>query len=163
MDGLEKLLAGAAIVVLLCALLLVLAWKYWHGHWLRSIAGNTMATDEELASPEQKRLGRRTAVVMAACAAAFLLLLAAQALHELAGFGGVDVAIAFTVIVVVGGCAWLCFVTWREKIAAQKKLAPEDPMHAQDAKIDRLAAIVLGVILAIYLVICLVVAPLAKA
>ncbi len=155
-----NLVVGAAVVLALIALFSVMAWKYWHGQWLRSIAGNTFATDDELQAPVQKRMGKRIAAVMLLYVFSLLLLLVATVAKE---FGGVDflgAAEVFAVAVMVGSAAWACVATWRDKANA-RKADPKRPSGATDAEMDRRAMIVLGVVFAIYLIICLVVAPLA--
>lgn len=44
--------------------LFVIGLQFKRGKWLRFIAGNTFATDGELKSPEQKKLGKRLGIVM---------------------------------------------------------------------------------------------------
>ncbi len=158
----NELLVGTILVLLICALFLALAWNYWHGRWLRSIAGNTVATDEELASPEQKRLGKRMSAVMLVCTASLLLLLGSTYVRELGGFGFVGVAIFMAIAGIVGSCAWVCLATWRDNRAIQKRSQQDGEPLSEDAKLDRRAGIVLAVILGIYLIISFVVAPLAK-
>lgn len=158
----NELLVGTILVLLICALFLALAWNYWHGRWLRSIAGNTVATDEELASPEQKRLGKRMSAVMLVCTASLLLLLGSTYVRELGGFDFVGVAIFMAIAGIVGSCAWVCLATWRDNRAIQKRSQQDGEPLSEDAKLDRRAGIVLAVILGIYLIISFVVAPLAK-
>lgn len=158
----NELLVGTILVLLICALFLAPAWNYWHGRWLRSIAGNTVATDEELASPEQKRLGKRMSAVMLVCTASLLLLLGSTYVRELGGFDFVGVAISMAIAGIVGSCAWVCLATWRDNRAIQKRSQQDGEPLSEDAKLDRRAGIVLAVILGIYLIISFVVAPLAK-
>lgn len=158
----NELLVGTILVLLICALFLAPAWNYWHGRWLRSIAGNTVATDEELASPEQKRLGKRMSAVMLVCTASLLLLLGSTYVRELGGFDFVGVAIFMAIAGIVGSCAWVCLATWRDNRAIQKRSQQDGEPLSEDAKLDRRAGIVLAVILGIYLIISFVVAPLAK-
>lgn len=158
----SELLVGTILVLLICALFLALAWNYWHGRWLRSIAGNTVATDEELASPEQKRLGKRTSAVMLVCTTSLLLLLGSTYVRELGGFDFVGVAIFMAIAGIVGSCAWVCLATWRDNRAIQKRSQQDGEPLSEDAKLDRRAGIVLAVILGIYLIISFMVAPLAK-
>lgn len=158
----SELLVGTILVLLICALFLALAWNYWHGRWLRSIAGNTVATDEALASPEQKRLGKRTSAVMLVCTTSLLLLLGSTYVRELGGFDFVGVAIFMAIAGIVGSCAWVCLATWRDNRAIQKRSQQDGEPLSEDAKLDRRAGIVLAVILGIYLIISFMVAPLAK-
>ncbi len=58
----------AAILAVLAVVFAVTAWKFWHGQWLRLIAGNTFATEEETRLPYQRRMGRDVALLMAASA-----------------------------------------------------------------------------------------------
>ncbi|RNL38812.1 DUF3784 domain-containing protein [Paraeggerthella hongkongensis] len=162
MKRMNELLVGTILVLLICALFLAPAWNYWHGRWLRSIAGNTVATDEELASPEQKRLGKRMSAVMLVCTASLLLLLGSTYVRELGGFDFVGVAIFMAIAGIVGSCAWVCLATWRDNRAIQKRSQQDGEPLSEDAKLDRRAGIVLAVILGIYLIISFVVAPLAK-
>lgn len=158
----NELLVGTILVLLICALLSALAWNYWHGRWLRSIAGKTMDTDEELASPEQKRLGKRMSAVMLVCTAALLLLLGSTYVRELGGFDFVGIAIFAAIGGIVGSCAWACLATGRDNRAIRKRSQQDSEPLSEDAKLDRRAGIVLAIILGIYLVVSFVVAPLAK-
>jgi uncharacterized membrane protein len=158
----SELMVGTILVLLICALFLALAWNYRHGRWLRSIAGNTVATDEELASPGQKRLGKRMSAVMLVCTAALLLLVGSTYVRELGGFDFVGIAIFAAIGGIVGSCAWACLATWRDNRAIRKRSQQDSEPLSEDAKLDRRAGIVLAVILGIYLVVSFVVAPLAK-
>lgn len=61
----------AVILAVVAVAFAVTAWKLWHGQWLRLIAGNTFATEEEMRLPYQRRMGRDVALLMVACALTF--------------------------------------------------------------------------------------------
>lgn len=69
-DHLEILL-----LVILFSALVVLAWKLWHGQWLRFIAGNTYASDEEMKLPYQRRMGKDVATLMTLCASMIVFMI----------------------------------------------------------------------------------------
>lgn len=48
---------------LVVVLFLVLVWKYWHREWLRTLAGNTFASEDEMRGSYQRALGRCAAIV----------------------------------------------------------------------------------------------------
>ena len=64
MEEFGKHLVGVVFWLATFALFAVLGWKFWHGQWLRLIAGNNLVSDEEQKSPFQRALGRRMGVVM---------------------------------------------------------------------------------------------------
>ena len=84
MEEFGKHLAGAVFRLAMFALFGVLGWKFWHGQWLRLIAGNNLVSDEEQKSPFQRALGRRMGVVMLCCCGS-LATLAASSVVEAAG------------------------------------------------------------------------------
>ena len=57
--SIEAIALGLGAIVLF-----VIGLQFKRGKWLRFIAGNTFATDDELKSPEQKKLGKRLGIVM---------------------------------------------------------------------------------------------------
>ena len=64
MDGMTGFWVALVVTGALFVLFAVWGWKLWNGKWLRSIAGNNFATEEDLRQPYQRSLGRRTAVVL---------------------------------------------------------------------------------------------------
>ena len=134
---------GLALSLALFALFALLAWKYWHGQWLRSIAGNNFVTDEEYNSPEQRTLGKRVSVAMIICCA----MIAAIPLLGLGSYLNNEAVYA------AGGV--LCGVFAAALIA-------ENALKAEDVKLNRKATAVLLVILATFLLISLAVPLLAK-
>ena len=55
---------AAAALCIGAAAFVAIGIQFRRGRWLRLIAGNTFASDDELGSPEQKALGRRMSVAM---------------------------------------------------------------------------------------------------
>ena len=55
---------AAATLCIGAAAFVAIGIQFRRGRWLRLIAGNTFASDDELGSPEQKALGRRMSVAM---------------------------------------------------------------------------------------------------
>lgn len=148
------MIVGLVISIALIALLLVFAWKYWHGEWLRSIAGNNFATDEELRGPDQLKLGKRTAVVCLVCAVAVIMLLgitiAAQAVFGIES-PTADAIILVAAIVagaVIGvACIGLCVIQWREGRAKQLAERAGDPTLEQERRLDaRQAVVLIGIV-----------------
>ena len=84
MEEFGKHLVGVVFWLATFALFAVLGWKFWHGQWLRLIAGNNLVSDEEQKSPFQRALGRRMGVVMLCCCGS-LAALAASSFVEAAG------------------------------------------------------------------------------
>lgn len=81
-----KLLVGCVVLIPLIVLLVVSAWKFWQGKWLRAIAGGwTFAPDEKLDSPYYQRRAKRIALgslVLAALLAGWLGLLVVDQLEN---------------------------------------------------------------------------------
>lgn len=156
---------GLALSLTLFALFALLAWKYWHGQWLRSIAGNNFVTDEEYSSPEQRTLGKRVSVAMVICCAMIATIpvlglgsyLDNEAIYLVGGaLCGVFVA------ALIAYLAWMFVKMGRERRVIENKLVAENALKAEDVKLNRKATAVLLVILAIFLLISLVVPLLAK-
>ena len=164
MDGMEKLISATIVSIVLFAFFALMAWKFWHGRWLRAIAGNNLVSDEEYDSPFQRALGRRMGVVMACCCVSMVLLLASTAATAFDGDLGAVISPALVgaaVLLIVVPCIWV--VVWSNVQARRQRneALAADPSKAEDAKLDRKSAVVLGVILGVYLFIVLVVVPLA--
>lgn len=166
MEEFGKHLAGAVFCLAMFALFGVLGWKFWHGQWLRLIAGNNLVSDEEQKSPSQRALGRRMGVVMLCCCGS-LATLAASSVVEAAGgpSAGVvsDALVAVGIAGIVVPCIWI--VVWSNvqgrKACCGREDAGQDSRTAEDRRLDRLSGRVLLAILGIYLIVMLVVVPLA--
>ena len=166
MEEFGKHLAGAVFWLAMFALFAVLGWTFWHGQWRRLIAGNNLVSDEEQKSPFQRALGRRMGVVMLCCCGS-LAALAASSFVEAAGgpsAGAVsDALVAAGIAGIVVPCIWA--VVWSNvqgrKARCGQEGAREDSRTAEDRRLDRLSGRVLLAILGIYLLVMLVVVPLA--
>lgn len=152
---------GLAISLVIFVVFAVLAWKYWHGQWLRSIAGNNFVSDEEYDSPEQRKLGKRTSIAMIiGCAVAaaipvigFGSFTGNEALYATGG------ALCFaSTVALIGYIVWMFMVMGRERRVAENELLAKDPSKTDDVKLDRRATVVLLVILCVYLF-CILVVP----
>lgn len=79
-----KVIVGCVVLISLIVVLVVSAWKFWRGEWLRLIAGGwTFAPDEEPGSPYYHRRAKRIALdnlVLAVALAGWLGLLIADQL-----------------------------------------------------------------------------------
>ena len=166
MEEFGKHLTWAVFCLAMFALFGVLGWKFWHGQWLRLIAGNNLVSDEEQKSPFQRALGRRMDVVMLCCCGS-LATLAASSIVEAAGgpsAGAVsDALVAAGIADIVVPCIWI--VVWSNvqgrKACCGREGAGQDSRTAEDRRLDRLSGRVLLAILGIYLIVMLVVIPLA--
>lgn len=157
--GIEHIIAFAFCFAL-TTLFGLMAWKYWHGQWLRSIAGNNFVSDEEYGSAEQRRLGRRMSVAMVFACLMTATLTCAQLgkmLENEAVYSLCMALTAATTALLVAYLVWLFAVMWREQRAAQNALMAADPSRTEDVKLDRRATVVLLVVLLVYLIIVLVV------
>lgn len=142
-----------AVTGLVAVLFLVLAWKYWHGEWLRTLAGNTFASEDEMRGPYQRALGRRASVVCLIIAACVLAMTASTAVAAaLLGEGSPKFdllvrASAYVTTVVIGvSCVILCVVQWREHRSRERVERAGDPGLESDLKIEARQAIALVVI-----------------
>ena len=152
---------GLVISVALAALFAVLAWKYWHGQWLRSIAGNNFVPEEEYASPEQRKLGRRVSVAM-------IIACAMSATIPMIGFGGfLGNETLYTLGATLCGASTVALIAYivlmfvamsRERRNAENELMAKDPSQSENVRLDRRATIVLLVILCVFLF-CVAVVP----
>lgn len=147
--------AIAIIILLIIAIVcLVCAWKYWHGAWLRSIAGNTFATETELRSPLQIRLGKRVAIVCVITAASLLVLTGVISLAETMGkMNNADVSpmvIAASIIVslvIALACTGVCVIQWRDMRKQQLEKCVDSARLLQDTRLDKIQAVVLIAVL----------------
>lgn len=158
------LVIGLAFSLAMLALFALMAWKYWHGQWLRSIAGNNFVPEEEYGSPEQRKLGRRTSVAMViACVmvASIPIIGYGSFLQSEAVFAAGSALCGTSTVALLGYLVWMFAVMGKERRAAENELVARDPSKSEDVKLDRRATVVLLVILAVYLTCVLVVAPLA--
>ncbi|MEE0845864.1 MAG: hypothetical protein U0L71_06680 [Eggerthellaceae bacterium] len=121
--------------------------------WLRTLAGNTFASEDEMRGPYQRALGRRAAVVCLIIAACVLAMTASTAVAAaLFGEGSPKFdllvrASAYVTTVVVGvSCVILCVVQWREHRANERAERADDPGLETDSKIEARQAIALVVI-----------------
>lgn len=126
----------------------VLAWKYWRGEWLRSIAGNTFADEEEMRDPHQLALGRRAAVVCLTCAVCAAALIASTGIAETVfgtGSSESDLLIRastyVSLAVIVAACAILFAVQWRERCARERAKRTGGPRLEEDTKMEARQAI----------------------
>lgn len=138
---------------LVAVLFLVLAWKYWHGEWLRTLAGNTFASEDEMRGPYQRALGRRAAIVCLACAACMAAMFVSVAVAEaLFGEGSpkydllVHASAYVSLAIIVAACAVLLAVQWREHRANERAERAGDPGLGGDLKMGARQAIALVVI-----------------
>lgn len=165
MNDPASLIITCVVSVLIIALCLVCAWKYWHGEWLRSISGNTFATDEELESPYQHRIGKRIALVLLVCVAGISLMLTAILVWTLDGSSSTDVigfiGALFTAAM-LGACAWVCILSWRDKKGLEDSIIAHNPTRAKEYAFDKRVGIVLIVIILSVAAIELVVLPLIR-
>lgn len=109
MDGNGKLIAGCVVLIPLIILLLLCAWKLWHGKWLRLDTGWSFAPDEGPDSPYRLRRRKRIALVnlvLAAALAGQLGLLAVEALGA-EHVGGQTWPFAVLVAWCLGSCIWV--------------------------------------------------------
>ena len=156
---------GLALSLARFALFALLAWKYWHGQWLRSIAGNNFVTDEEYNSPEQRTLGKRVSVAMIICCAmiaAIPLLGLGSYLNNEAVYAAGGVLCGVFAAALVAYLVWMFVKMGRERRVAENELIAENALKAEDVKLNRKATAVLLVILAIFLLISLAVPLLVK-
>lgn len=142
-----------AVTGLVAVLFLVLARKYWHGGWLRTLAGNTFASEDEMRGPYQRALGRRAAVVCLIVAACVLAMTASTAVAALPlGEGSpkfdlyVRASAYVTVAIVVAACVILLVVQWRECRSRERAERASNPGLGTDSKIEARQAIALAVI-----------------
>lgn len=160
MDDVGELIGAAVVSIVLFAFFALMAWKFWHGRWLRAIAGNNFVSDEEYGSPFQRALGRRVAVAMVCCCVSMVLLPASTAATAFGGEAGAAVSSALVgaaILLIVGPCVWVVVWSNRQARRQRNEMLAADPSKAEDAKLDRKAAVVLGAILGVYLLIVLVV------
>ena len=163
MNGMTGFWVALAVTGALFVLFAVWGWKLWNGKWLRSIAGNNFATEEDLRQPYQRSLGRRTAVVMAPCCT---MARGALALSAGEAFGSAPLSTLGTVVLFASGAVVLALVVWllawsaRQTRRQQDEAVANDPSKAEDVRLDRRAGIVLAVIVGGLIVIELVVVPL---
>lgn len=158
MDDMGELIGAIAVSTVLFALFALMAWKFWHGHWLRAIAGNNLVSDEEYDSPFQRALGRRAAVVMACCCVSMILLPASTAASAFAGEAGAAVSsvlVGAAFLLIAGPCVWVVVWSNRQARRQRNEMLAADPSKAEDVKLDRKAGVVLGVILGVYLLVVL--------
>lgn len=163
MDNLGSLLVTCVVSCAIIALCLVCAWNYWHGRWLRSISGNTFATDEELESPYQKRIGKRVAIVLLICAAGTSLMLTISVTQTVGGSTATDIISfigALFTAVMIGSCVWICLLSWRDQRALKDDIIANNPARAKEYTFDKRLGIVLIAIILSVVVIELVVIPL---
>lgn len=139
----------------------VMAFKLWHGKWLNLIAGNYFVTKEEAKSPEQRRLGRRVAVVIVPCAV-MCALIPVTAIAEALGLQAVQFAsyvlVALAAVVMVALIVRLFVVGHREQRAAEEKLLAQDPSQEDNVRLNHLQARVIYGFLVFMLIMYLAVA-----
>lgn len=157
--GIEHIIAFA-LCFAQTALFGLMAWKYHHGQWLRSIAGNNFVSNEDYNSPEQRRLGKRMSVAMVFACLMTATLTCAQLgtmLENEVVYASCMALTAATTALLVLYLVWLFAVMWRERRAAQNALMATDPSRTEDVKLDRRATVVLLIVLLVYLLIVFVV------
>lgn len=158
-----ELAAEVTCLIAVEALLLVLAWKLRRGQWLRLIAGNTLATDEETERPYQRQMGRDVANVLVLCAAGLPVLIWLAHLADAGAVvrGVVNLAVTAFVVMVVAACVILSIRARRAARAEDRALSLPEPSKA-DGQLDRTQAIVVCVLVATMLAISLLAVPLAS-
>lgn len=156
MDNPGSLIVTCVIAGSIIVLCLVCAWKYWHGEWLRSISGNTFATDEELESPYQHRIGRRVSIVLLACATGVSLILTVVLVGAVEGSsvtGAIRFIGALFTAVVFGSCVWICILSWRDKKALEEGIIANNPERTREYIFDkRLGIVLVAIMLAVVVI-----------
>lgn len=161
----SELIVGLVICLAMLVLFALMAWKYWHGQWLRSIAGNNFVSEEEYGSPEQRKLGKRISLAMIISCS----MVAAIPLVGIGRFLGDDLLFstgsalsAASIAALVIYLVWMFAVMSRERRIAENELIAQDPSKTDDVKLDRSATVVLLVIICVYLF-CVLAVPLIVA
>lgn len=165
MNDFGEVVSPLAISLPMFALFALLARKFWRGQWLNLIAGNNFVTKEEMDTPVQRRLGKRISIAMiivcvmitSFTAMSISNFMDANMVHEVA-----------LVLSFVSGSAlliyfvWLFAIQWREGKIEQHKAVVAGVASKKDVKFDMKQARVLYIILGVYILIVLIIIPLAK-
>lgn len=157
-----EFVAVVLCLVVLELILLVPAWKFRRGQWLRLISGNLFASDEEMRRPYQRRMGRDVANVLVFCAVGMPLLVGFSYFGE--GFASRDVVLASTAaftLMVVAACVW---VTVRARRAAREEDRRAGLPEASEGerRFDRMQIVVASLLVVLMLGISLSAAFLAS-
>lgn len=142
---------AASCLVMVELVLLVPAWKFRRGQWLRLISGNLFATDDEIKRPYQRRLGRDVSNVLIFCAVGLPLLVGVSSFSEgLAARDVVSVSGVAFVLLVVLACAW---VSARARRAAREenRLAGLPEPSEGERRLDRMQLVIVALIVALML------------
>lgn len=151
-----ELAIETACLIAVEALLLILAWKLRRGQWLRLIAGNTFATDEETKRPYQRQMGRDVANVLVFCAVGLpvLIWLARLAEEGVMGNDVVLLAVAAFVVALVAACIALSVKARRAARSEERAMGLPEPSKAE-GRLDRTQTIAVCVLVALMLAVSL--------